>query len=85
MLGSSFSSIREEPGLRRTCLVVQLTTAEGKWQRAVLLDSQRIRPDARAAETGFEALDTDNGKDEPEEANEKRNIDQQGRCFLQAS
>jgi hypothetical protein len=38
-----------------------------------------------SAETGFEALNTDYGKEEPEETDKKGYPNKQGRSFLEAS
>ena len=74
MLHGSRSSILVDPRFRFTRHVVQLAAAELKRHRKILLLPRGIKPDARATEARFKALNADNSEDEPEEADEKRNI-----------
>lgn len=42
-------------------------------------------PNAVSSETGLEALHADNGEEQPEEANQKGYVDEDGSGFLQAA
>lgn len=44
-----------------------------------------LKPNTCSSERGFEILHADNGKQKPEEPDEKGHIDQQRRCLLQTS
>lgn len=46
---------------------------------------RRIYPDTLAIETGFKALDSNDGENQPEETNQERHIDKQGSGLLQTS
>ncbi|KFY38286.1 hypothetical protein V494_04420 [Pseudogymnoascus sp. VKM F-4513 (FW-928)] len=62
--------------------IVKMSTTELEIIRIIRL-SRRINPRARAAKTGLERLDADNGKEQPEEADQKGHVDQQRCRFLQ--
>lgn len=44
-----------------------------------------VHPDTLAIEAGFEALNADDSKEKPKEANEERHVDKQRGGFLQTS
>jgi hypothetical protein len=51
----------------------------------IVVLSRGSNPYAMASHTRLEALHTDNGEEKPEEANQKRHIDQQGCSLFQTS